>query len=76
MATAGHTLYKFVVIKTVPVDLQTHLPSLVVLTFMAGLVFGLMRKKSGSIIPPALAHALFDIVVYGGAVLAPVWVWS
>lgn len=76
MATSGHTLYKFVVIKTVPVDLQTYLPSLIVLTFMAGLVFGLMRIKSGSIIPPALAHALFDIVVYGGAAHAPVWVWS
>jgi len=35
-----------------------------------------MREVSGSVIPPVIAHALFDIIVYGGASLAPVWIWS
>jgi len=76
IAASGHTLYKYLVIKTVPVDLNTYIPSLVILTFLVGVVFGMMRKVSKSVIPPALAHALFDIIVYGGASLAPVWIWS
>lgn len=76
MTAAGHTLYKYLVIKTVTIDLQTHLPSLVVGTFLVGLVLGFMKNKTGSIIPPALTHACFDILVYGGATLAPVWVWN
>jgi len=76
VAAAGHTLYKYLVIKTVPVDLDTYMPSLVLLTFLVGVVFGTVKEASGSVIPPALAHALFDIIVYGGAILAPVWIWS
>jgi membrane protease YdiL (CAAX protease family) len=76
ITASGHTLYKYLVIMTVPVDLNTDIPSLVLLTFLAGVVFGIMREASRSVIPPALAHALFDIIVYGGASLAPVWIWS
>jgi len=76
ITASGHTLYKYLVIMTVPVDLYTDIPSLVLLTFLAGVVFGIMREASRSVIPPALAHALFDIIVYGGASLAPVWIWS
>jgi len=76
IAASGHTLYKYLVITTVPVDLNTYIPSLVLLTFLAGVVFGMMREASRSIVPPALAHGLFDIIVYGGASLAPVWIWS
>jgi membrane protease YdiL (CAAX protease family) len=76
LAASGHTLYKYLVITTLPVELNTYIPSLVVLTFLAGVVFGIMREASRSIIPPAIAHGLFDIVVYGGLSFAPVWVWS
>jgi membrane protease YdiL (CAAX protease family) len=76
IAASGHTLYKYLVIITVPVDLNTHIPSLVMLTFLVGLVFGTMRAGSRSIVPPALAHGLFDILVYGGASFAPVWIWN
>jgi membrane protease YdiL (CAAX protease family) len=76
IAASGHTLYKYLVIRTVPVDLETDIPSLVLLTFLVGLFFGMMREASRNVIPPALAHALFDIIVYGGASLAPVWIWS
>lgn len=76
VAASGHTLYKYLVIKTVPVDLDTYMPSLVLLTFLVGVVLGIMKEVSRNVIPPALAHALFDIIVYGGAILAPVWIWS
>jgi membrane protease YdiL (CAAX protease family) len=76
MTAAGHTLYKSLVIGTVNADLHIHLPSLIVLTFLVGSVLGFMRNSAGSIIPPALAHACFDILVYGGAAVAPVWVWG
>lgn len=76
IAASGHTLYKYLVIRTVPIDLNTDIPSLVILTFLVGVVFGIMREASRSVIPPALAHALFDIIVYGGASLAPFWIWS
>lgn len=73
---SGHTIYKYLVISTVPVDLNIYFPSLIILTFLVGMVFGIMRVASRSVIPPALAHALFDIIVYGGVSLAPVWIWS
>lgn len=76
LAASGHTLYKYLVIRTVPVDLNTNIFSLIILTFLVGVVFGIMREGSRSVIPPALAHAVFDIIVYGGASMAPVWIWS
>jgi len=76
LAASGHTLYKYLVIRTVSVDLNTNIFPLVILTFLVGVVFGIMREASRSVIPPALAHAIFDIIVYGGASLAPVWIWS
>ena len=76
LAASGHTLYKYLVIRTVSVDLNTNIFFLVILTFLVGVVFGIMREASRSVIPPALAHAIFDIIVYGGASLAPVWIWS
>ena len=76
IAASGHTLYKYLVIATVRVELDTYIPSLVILTFLAGVVFGIMREVSRSIFPPVLAHALFDILVYGGASFAPVWIWG
>lgn len=76
IAASGHTLYKYLVIKTVTIDLDTNIHSLIILTFLVGVVFGIMREASRNVFPPALAHALFDIVVYGGASLAPVWIWS
>jgi membrane protease YdiL (CAAX protease family) len=76
LAASGHTFYKYLVISTVSVDLNTNIFPLVILTFLVGVVFGIMREASRSVIPPALAHAIFDIIVYGGASLAPVWIWS
>ncbi len=76
LASSGHTLYKYLVIRTVPVDLSTNFTSLIILTFTVGIVFGIMREASKSVIPPALVHGIFDIIVYGGATLVPVWIWG
>ncbi|MCK5693629.1 MAG: CPBP family intramembrane metalloprotease, partial [Bacteroidales bacterium] len=45
-------------------------------TFLGGLLIGTLRELSGSTIPPVIAHAVFDIILYGGLAIAPVWVWS
>lgn len=74
--SAGHAFYKFLVIKTLPYDLGVNFVSLVLLTFIAGIVFGILRHYSKSMIPAASAHAVFDIVIYGGLMSAPVWVWT
>jgi membrane protease YdiL (CAAX protease family) len=76
VAASGHTLYKYLVIKTLTVDLDTYMPSLIGLTFLVGVVFGILKEASRSVFPPALAHAIFDVMVYGGAIMAPVWIWS
>ncbi len=76
VASIGHTFYKYLVISTLPDDLQVNYPGLILLTFIVGMVFGFLRDRSGSILPPAFAHAAFDILVYGAVASAPVWVWG
>lgn len=76
VASIGHTLYKYLVIRTLPDDLQVNFPILILLTFSVGLAFGILRDRSKSILPAALAHGIFDIIIYGGSEMAPVWVWT
>lgn len=75
-ASSFHSSYKLLVILTLSVPLQFDFFFLVFWTFIGGLLFGTLRELSRSTIPPLLAHALFDIVLYGGLSTAPVWVWS
>jgi hypothetical protein len=50
--------------------------SLVIFTFVVGLLCGVSRVLSKSIIPACVAHGVFDILVYGGLSTWPVWVWN
>lgn len=75
-ATSIHTCYKLLVILTLAVPLQFDFFFLIFWTFLGGLLFGTLRELSGSVVPPMVAHAMFDIVLYGGLQAAPVWVWS
>jgi len=75
-ASFGHTIYKYFVLKTMAADLGIIFSELMLLTFLSGIVFGILRLRSKNVFPAAFAHALFDIVVYGGATVAPVWVWG
>ncbi|MDF1573809.1 MAG: CPBP family intramembrane metalloprotease [Bacteroidales bacterium] len=74
--TGLHTCYKLLVILTLALPLQFDFFFLIFWTFLGGLLFGILRDLSGSTIPPVLAHAVFDILLYGGLASAPVWVWS
>ena len=75
-ASFGHTLYKFIVIASLLSDQSIDFPRLIVYTFTFGIALGILRNNSKNVFPPALAHAFFDIVVYGGAAVAPVWIWG
>ena len=71
-----HTSYKLLVILTLSFPLQFDFFFLVFWTFVGGLLFGALREFSGSTLPPAIAHAVFDVVLYGGLATIPVWVWT
>jgi membrane protease YdiL (CAAX protease family) len=75
LSTFGHTLYKSLVLRSLPVDIGIDFLSLIVFTFIAGLMCGVLRVLSKSIIPACVTHATFDILVYGGLSTWPVWVW-
>lgn len=75
-ASLGHTLYKYILLSTHPLELNANFTIFVLLTFSVGIVLGILRHYSRSILPPAVAHGIFDILVYGGAAAAPVWIWG
>jgi membrane protease YdiL (CAAX protease family) len=75
-ASISHTCYKLLVIFSLSSVLQFDLFFLVLWTLIGGTAFGVLRDLSRSSIPPLTAHALFDVVLYGGMWIAPVWVWS
>jgi len=75
-ASSVHTCYKVLVILSLSIPLQFDFFFLILWTFLGGTVFGLLKDLSRSSLPPVIAHAAFDIVLYGGLSVAPVWVWS
>ena len=74
--SALHSSYKLLLILTLAVPLQFDFFFLLFWTFIGGCLFGILRELSRSTIPPVIAHAAFDIILYGGLASAPVWVWS
>jgi membrane protease YdiL (CAAX protease family) len=76
LAAAAHTAYKSALFAFPPEGVAIDLRFLAVWTFVGGVVFGLLRESSNSVLPPVAAHVCFDLVVYGDRFLAPWWVWS
>jgi len=76
LAAAAHTAYKTALFAFPPEGVAIDLGFLAVWTLIGGVVFGVLRALSGSVLPPLAAHVGFDIIVYGGNVEAPWWVWS
>jgi membrane protease YdiL (CAAX protease family) len=76
VAALGHTTYKCIVLRSLPDPSGIDFTFLITWTMIGGLIFGILRDLSDSIFPPALAHGCFDVIVYGGFVSAPVWVWG
>lgn len=75
-ASTVHTSYKLLVILSLSIPLQFDFFFLVLWTFVGGLIFGILRELSRSTLPPMIAHAVFDVVLYGGLATSPVWVWT
>lgn len=75
-AAAVHTCYKLLIILTLSMPLKFDFFFLILWTFLGGMLFGFLRDFSKSTYPPMIAHALFDILLYGGLSVAPAWVWS
>ena len=75
-ASFAHTAYKCALFALPPYAAQTDLVFLAACTFLGGLAFGALREFARSVIPPLAAHAVFDIMVYGGMAHAPEWTWS
>lgn len=76
IAAAAHAIYKFLVLWSVNDLVEINYLSLVGLTFGFGIIYGLLRAGSRSIIPALVAHASFDILMYGDFTSMPVWVWG
>jgi len=75
-AAITHTAYKLLILYSLGDPPEFDFLFLAQWTFLGGLVFGILRDQSGSVIPPLIAHAIFDIILYGGLLVAPFWVWS
>jgi membrane protease YdiL (CAAX protease family) len=75
-AAIAHTAYKLLVIYSLGRPHEFDFLFLAQWTLLGGLAFGGLRLLSKSIYPPLLAHLVFDILLYGGLLLVPFWVWA
>lgn len=75
-AALTHTAYKLLVIYSLGRPMEFDFLFLAQWTLLGGLAFGGLRLLSRSVYPPVFAHAAFDILVYGGSVTLPFWVWN
>jgi len=71
----SHTGYKCCLFLSPALATSVDIGFLATWTFCAGLFLGAIRHFSGSVWPAVVAHALFDILVYGENVNPPWWVW-
>lgn len=76
MAAAAHAAYKSALFAWPTAPSEIDCVAMAVRTFLGGVVLGLLRKFSGSVVPSLVAHAVFDLMVYGAVVRAPWWVWD
>jgi membrane protease YdiL (CAAX protease family) len=74
-STLSHTGYKCCLFLSPMAKGDIDIGFLALWTLIAGLLFGTIKHFSKSILPSAIAHALFDILVYAEFVRAPWWVW-
>ena len=71
----AHATYKCSVFVLPDVSCRANLPVLGLGTFVAGLLFNLMREWLGSVAFPTKAQGVFDLVVYGDVEQLPRWAW-
>jgi membrane protease YdiL (CAAX protease family) len=75
LGAVSHTGYKCCLFLAPVITGNVEFGFLAFWTFTAGLIYGIVRHFSKSIIPSLIAHALFDIIVYAEYTSAPWWVW-
>ena len=73
--TLSHTAYKCCLFLSPMATAGIDIRFLAFWTLIAGILAGTIKHFSKSILPPMIAHALFDIMVYAGFVNPPWWVW-
>jgi membrane protease YdiL (CAAX protease family) len=76
LAATAQAFYKFLVLKSLPLDVGIDFSWLFLITLLIGLIIGASRELSGSIVPAMALHAAFDIFFYGDFSEIPLWVWS
>jgi len=76
LAAVAHTLYKYLVVKSLGPDTGIDLSRLVFFTFVFGMIAATLRELSQHVGPAVLGHAVFDLLVYGDFTEMPVWVWG
>ena len=72
LSAFAHTAYKLALLAPYP---SVELIPVAGWTLFAGLTLGALRHFSGSVLPAAANHIVFDVLVYGGAATGPDWVW-
>jgi membrane protease YdiL (CAAX protease family) len=75
VAAAAHAAYKSALFAWSPGSAEIDCAVVARWTFGGGVIFGLLRQVSGSVAPSMVAHAAFDLLVYGALARAPWWVW-
>ena len=70
-----HTTYKCALFLSPVLTAKVDIMFLMFWTFVCGILFGILKQYSKSILPPLMAHSLFDVLVYAQCVSAPWWVW-
>ena len=76
IAAVAHTAYKTALFAWPAIPDAVDLAGISQLTVAGGIVLGLLRAFSGSVLPSLVAHAVFDFVVYRHVAHAPWWVWG
>jgi membrane protease YdiL (CAAX protease family) len=75
LSAIAHALYKTALFASGYTLHQVNLAEMLLYTAFAGIALASVTLYTRSVWPAALAHALFDLVVYGDAPSAPWWVW-
>lgn len=76
IAAVAHAAYKTALFAWPPGPMTFDYMAIGLWTAAGGIVIGLLRQFSGSVVPSMLAHAAFDFVVYRAVAHAPWWVWT
>jgi len=72
----AHTVYKLILFWSLESGFQIDITGLIIWTMFGGLVFGILRETSKSVLFPILSHIVFDIIVYGDRTIPPWWIWG